>query len=152
MSLSSSKSFFRCSSEALPPKPVMAMTFHHLCGFSTDSSGGANHRLCNQARHFLARSLVQMRRVALCASPEILAAPTALIDFLVQLKPRTSSIARAFSCNEVLAFATHRDASDTRAFANCKLNFSCSAGSILCGQFPCKNRARRPFGKSVFLF
>ena len=126
ISLSSSKS----SSEALPLRPVVAMIFHHLCGCSADSSGGANHSLCNQARHFLARSLVQLRRVALWARPEILAAPIALIDFLVQLKPSTSYIARDFCCSEVLALATHREASKTKVLASSKLYFSCSAGSI----------------------
>ena len=52
--------------------------------------------LRNQARHFLAKSLVQFRRIALCARPELVAAPTALIDFFAQWKPSTSSKARDF--------------------------------------------------------
>ena len=139
ISLSSAKSLDHCSSEALPPSPVVAMMFHHLCGFSTDSSGGANQSLCNQARHFLARSLVQLRREALCASPEMLAALVALMDFLVQLKPKTSSIALDFSWFDAFAFAKHRDASETKVFARRKLNFSCSSGFILYNQLARKN-------------
>ena len=121
MSLSSSKSFFHCSSEARPPRPVVAVKFHHLCGCSTVSSGGANQSLCNHALYFLAGSLAQLRRIARWASPDILAASAALIAFFVQRKPIISFIALIFCWGVALAFAKSLEVSSIRARASPKL-------------------------------
>ena len=63
------------------------MRFHHLCGSSTESCGGANQRRRKRISRAFAGSLVRGFLTALRIIIGHFAGPTALVAFSIQLKP-----------------------------------------------------------------
>ena len=95
---------------ALPLSPEVAMSFHHLRGFSAVSCGGSHGTECNLVLTCLAIPFVLGCQVSFCTTAVSLGAETFLIVFFDQPEPAISLSAVSFSLFESPGFASLRGA------------------------------------------